>query len=345
MRILVIGGTGFIGRDVVNSLSRMGHDLILFNREAPTFQEKKGPVRITSELKEIEYYRPQIRDLAPEVVLVDMFHFSASDARRVSRTVKGISRRIVVLSGTDVYLLYGRLYGIEPGPVQPVPAAENAPLRTINFPGLGEYDKLNMEPVILADQEMPGTVIRLPPVYGPRSLMHRLFFYLKRMDDRRPHILLSRQLSAWQWTHGYVENVAHAVALACIDERASGRIYNVGDPNPISMAAWVEIIGKAAGWDGDIIIFPRRQVLEISPFATAFINTDQDAVVDSSRIRSELNYAEPVDFEQAVAKTIAWERSHPIPPQLMGPGFFDYDAEDRLVADFRKSEAGKENLI
>jgi len=33
----------------------------------------------------------------------------------------------------------------------------------------------------------------------------------------------------WRWTHGYLENVAHAIALAVMDDKATGRIYNVGE--------------------------------------------------------------------------------------------------------------------
>jgi nucleoside-diphosphate-sugar epimerase len=43
---------------------------------------------------------------------------------------------------------------------------------------------------------LPGTVLRLPTVYGPGDYQHRLFEYLKRMDDGRPAILLGEGVAS-----------------------------------------------------------------------------------------------------------------------------------------------------
>jgi hypothetical protein len=40
------------------------------------------------------------------------------------------------------------------------------------------------------------------------------FTYIKRMDDGRPAILLDEAYARWRWARGYVENIAHAIALA-----------------------------------------------------------------------------------------------------------------------------------
>jgi uncharacterized protein YbjT (DUF2867 family) len=57
------------------------------------------------------------------------------------------------------------------------------------------------------------------------------------MDDGRSAILLEKGMASWRWTHGYVEDVAAAVALAVMDERAAGRTYNVGEADPLP---WTE---------------------------------------------------------------------------------------------------------
>ncbi len=43
---------------------------------------------------------------------------------------RGVARRVVAISSQDVYLAYGRLTGLEPGPAEPVPLTEHSPLRT-----------------------------------------------------------------------------------------------------------------------------------------------------------------------------------------------------------------------
>jgi nucleoside-diphosphate-sugar epimerase len=96
--------------------------------------------------------------------------------------------------------------------------------------------------------------------------------------------------------------MAAAIVLAVVNERATGRIYNVAEPEGFSLVEWVRRIGQAVGWSGDIVINPK---LGIEPEAV------QHWVVDTSRIRQELGYAEPIALEEALRRTIEWERANP----------------------------------
>src|SRR5262249_11570261 len=48
-----------------------------------------------------------------------------------------------------------------------------------------EYDKIPVEREILGDRELPGTVLRLPMVYGPGDRLRRFLPIVKRVDDGR----------------------------------------------------------------------------------------------------------------------------------------------------------------
>ncbi len=169
-------------------------------------------------------------------------------------------------------------------------------------------------------------------VYGPNDRQHRLFDSVKRMDDKRPVIVLEEGFASWRWTRGYVENTA-AIALTVVDERAAGRTYNVGEPEILPMADWIQQIGEVAGWTGEIVAVPEHHLPESmhSP-----LRTDQDLVVDSTRIRAELGYVEPVGRKEALEKTIAWERANP--PRIIDPARFDYASEDRILRKLRRSQ-------
>ena len=49
-----------------------------------------------------------------------------------------------------------------------------------------DYDKIAVEEAVMKDDEVAGTVIRLPIVYGPGDTLHRMFGLLKRIADHRP---------------------------------------------------------------------------------------------------------------------------------------------------------------
>ena len=148
------------------------------------------------------------------------------------------------------------------------------------------------------------------------------------MDDGRPAILLEEGLSHWRTMRGYVENVAAAVVLAVTDERAAGRIYNVGEVEALNTAEWVRRIGKAAGWHGQVITLPAERLPD---HLVPKLNTEHHLIADCSRIRNELGFTEIVPWEQALRQTVAWERGNP--PEVIDVNQFDYAAEDQVLAD------------
>ena len=179
----------------------------------------------------------------------------------------------------------------------------------------------------MGDPDLRGTVLRLPMVYGPRDYQHRLFPYLKRMDDGRPAIVLDENHARSRVTRGYVDDVALAIALAATDARASGRIYNVGEVDPLSEANWVLAIGEAAGWTGHVLVIPHDNLPDALRWGG---DTRQDFVVDTTRIWAELGYSEPVPRAEALRRTVTWARANP--PTDIPPTLSDYAAEDAVLA-------------
>ena len=58
-------------------------------------------------------------------------------------------------------------------------------------------------------------------------------------------------------------------------------------------------------------------------------NTAQHWTASSARIRHELGYREPVTMEEAIRRTICWERENPPAETLLAK--FDYAAEDAAI--------------
>jgi nucleoside-diphosphate-sugar epimerase len=190
-----------------------------------------------------------------------------------------------------------------------------------------DYEKILVERAVMSDAKLPGTVLRLPQVYGPGDPQHRPFEFLKRMNDERPVILLEEGRAQWRWTRGYVENVAAAVARAVTDDRATGRIYNVGDREAFTELEWVERIGGAVGWKGAVKVISRTLLPE--HLAVPY-DWRHHLAADTSRIRKELFYEESISVDEALRRTVAWECGHP--PTQIDLSRFDYSAEDAADA-------------
>ncbi len=191
-----------------------------------------------------------------------------------------------------------------------------------------DYDKIPAERAVMNDRELPGTVLRLPMVYGPGDRLHRFYPVVKRIGDGRDHIIFPEALAAWRSPRGYVENVAAAIALAATDDRAARRIYNVCEEPSFSELEWARKIASEMRWKGEFVVLP---VERTPPHLLKPGNAAQHWTASSARIRHELGYEEPVAIEEAIRQTIRWERENP--PVAAFLAGFDYAAEDAAIAE------------
>jgi nucleoside-diphosphate-sugar epimerase len=316
MKIVIIGGTGFIGSHVTARLLSLGHDLTLFHRDQTQSDVPPTVPQIHGDRQNLLAFREEFEDFSPQIV-VDMIPFTEHDASTVMDVFRGVAERVIAISSMDVYRAYGCLIRLESGMPHVGSLTEQSPLRERLYPyrdqakGTAdiryEYEKILVERAVLQDPELSGTVLRLPKVYGPGDAQHHLFGYLKQMDESSS-ILLEEGQAQWRWTRGYVENVAEAIALAATHQAAGYRVYNVGDESALPEAEWVRRIGQAASWQGQIKPVPRH----VLPDNLALpYDWRHNLAADTSRIRADLGYTEPVAEGDALQRTIAWERAHP----------------------------------
>jgi nucleoside-diphosphate-sugar epimerase len=339
MRILLIGGNGFIGRSAVATLKQQGHALAVFHRG--TTAAPAGVEEIRGDRNQLSASAQELKRFAPDVV-IDLVISSGSQAEELMNIFRGATQRVAMLSSIDVYRAVGILHGTESGPLQQVPLTEESELRrTLHpyppdsmsllrkiFPWVtDDYDKIPAERVVMNDRELPGTVLRLPMVYGPGDPLHRFYPVVKRITDRRRHIIFADTLAAWRSPRGYVENVAAAIALAATDDRAARRIYNVCEQPSFSELEWARKIANEMRWEGEFVVLP---VERTPPHLLKPGNAAQHWAASSACIRHELEYKEPVAIEEAIRQTIRWEQENP--PAVAFLAQFDYTAEDTAEA-------------
>src|SRR6516165_7127172 len=108
MRIVVLGGTGFIGPYVVRRLCAGNHEVTVFHRGQTEADLPPQVVHLHGDRERVVDYRAEFRRIAPDVVL-DMRPFTAADAQSVMETFRDIARRVVAISSGDVYRAYGLL--------------------------------------------------------------------------------------------------------------------------------------------------------------------------------------------------------------------------------------------
>jgi nucleoside-diphosphate-sugar epimerase len=342
MKILLIGGTGFIGQFTAQQLLAAGHAVTVFHRgqtSAPA-----GTEEILGDRQFLRDHQPEFRRRKFDVV-VDFVLSSARQALQLMDTFRGLTGRVVALSSMDVYRAIGVFYGFEPGGLQELPVTEDSELRTtrnVYSPEVlkkmrqaygwvdDEYDKIPAEQAVLSDSKLPGTVLRLPMIYGPGDPLHRFYPILKRIDDGRRQIIFADDVAAWRTPRGYVEDVGASVALAATSPNSAKKIYNVCEAESFGELEWAQKIAAAVQWDGEFVVLPHDRTPKhlLMPG-----NTAQHLVASSDRIRQELGYRELLPREEAIRRTITWERANQPEPMAQ----FNYEAEDEALRQFKMS--------
>jgi nucleoside-diphosphate-sugar epimerase len=314
VKILVLGGTGFIGRHLTRHLLERGHEVAVFHRGKRNLTFPHQVVHIHGHRNQLHDHAPAFAAFSPEVV-VDLIAFTESDAQSAIDVFRGKAERLVCASSMDVYPAYGCFLRLESSAPSSRPFAEDAPLRTALFPYRGaakddshlwfNYEKILVERIVIQNKSLPAVVLRLPQVFGPDDSQHRLRGYLRQMDARK-NIMISDPKARWRWTRGYVEDIAFGLGLAAVKSNAAGQIFNVGEKEAESEIDWIRRIGQAAQWEGEIEVVSEDR---LPPELAEPYDWNHDLAANTRRIRLALGYEETVPPREAMERSVRWERA------------------------------------
>ena len=321
MRVLILGGTRFIGRRIAAELMGRGDDVTVVHRGESEPAELGDCTHLHADRADLARLSGRLRALRPDAV-IDTRAMTKADTEAVLPHLP--DAHLVLLSSIDVYRAYELLLAGQGG--EPVPLTEESPVRQSRYPlrgllpGLGDnYDKLDVEPGYLA---RGGTALRLAMIYGEHDGQRREEFILRRVRAGRRRIPVGPGTSLD--TRCYVGDVAAAV-LAALDRpvAASGQVFNVGDPATDTIRDYARGILDAAGYEAELVPVPEHYVPDD---LEATKSIPQHFLVDSRKAVTVLGWR-PTDPAETIPRSARWHLAHPPadPDQ-------DFSPDDRALA-------------
>ena len=106
MRILLIGGNGFIGSPLMSELRCLGHTVAVFHRSADGAAATSKVVRIQGDRNRLSDYLIPLSRFSPDVI-IDLILSSGEQALQLISVAHELTRRVVVVSSMDVYRAWG----------------------------------------------------------------------------------------------------------------------------------------------------------------------------------------------------------------------------------------------
>jgi nucleoside-diphosphate-sugar epimerase len=320
LKVIVFGGTRFIGRAIVEELAAAGRDVLIVHRGNLEPGDMPPVQHLHADRMELETHRDVLAAFKPDAA-VDCRALTRADSEAVLAALPA-GLRLVVISSLDVYRAFGALN--DERETDPVPLDETSPVRPNRYPyrgkmpGMDDYDKLDVEDVYLP---AGATSVRLPMVYGEHDYQLREEFILRRVRAGRTRIPFGA--GSWLACRAYVRDVARGVHLALKTPSAAGEVLNLCEDKTYSMRMWSRMILDAAGSDAELVRVADEVLPEdLQPTGTM----TQHIAASAQKARSMLGWttADPIESLQT---TVSWHLANP--PNDTGS---DFSADDLALA-------------
>ncbi|MXV61716.1 NAD-dependent epimerase/dehydratase family protein [Natronorubrum sp. JWXQ-INN-674] len=234
---LVIGGTRFIGRHLVDELLEHAYDVTILNRgnhENP-FEDDEQVTHIEGDRTNDSALEAAATTVEPDAVF-DCVAYHPKDVRAATRIFDDCEAYVYISSGAA----YGReeipkREGVTPlEPCTPDQATDDSSETYGNRKAEGDR-------AVFAAAEKGVNAMSVRPciVYGPHDYTERLDWWIDRIN-RFDRVLVPGD-GTNVWHRAYVEDVASAMRI--IAERGdAGEAYNVGDRRLVTLEEMVELI-------------------------------------------------------------------------------------------------------
>jgi len=320
VRVLVIGGTTFIGWEIVQRLAARGHDVAVLHRRD---HHDLGP-----SIRNVQADRGDLAALAaalcrerPEAVFDIAYDWetgtTAADVEAAARACGDRVQRYVFMSSIAAY---------GPG----LDWREADPLVAEDDPRAYAAHKASSERALFRMHEetgFPVVTFRPPYVYGPRQPFYREQFFWDRLRDERPIVLPDGGGAAMQWV--YVSDLAEACVRALEVPGAVGQAFNIAH-EPTTQRGFVELLARVAGVEPALVAVPRERIQAADGQLTGkrmYFGEylDRPSMTERVEKATRILGVVPTPFQTALRATFESYRGQP-------RGRIDYSFEEALLA-------------
>ena len=259
-RILVIGGTNFIGKLLVQELLKGGHHVdILHRRNRHSFG------RAVSNLIADRNDSSSVRD-AVGLTRYDAVYDLAYDWER-GTTGKQAEATAQAFDGrTSRYIFFSSVAAYGDG----LNHHEGDALAPDDHPNVYARNKATSERALFRLHQKTGfpvVTLRPPFVYGPCNPYYREAFFWDRIRAGRPIILPSDGHRLMQFI--YADDLVEMAIKVMDSPNLVGHAFNTANPRPISQHELVSLLGRAAGEvRPEIVSIPRETIRRAGGEAT-----------------------------------------------------------------------------
>ncbi len=280
MKMLITGGTVFVSRFAADYFVKRGHEVWVLNRN--TRPQVPGVHLIETDRNRIG---SKLRGHIFDAVLA-INTYTKADMENLVRALDTV-KDFIFISSSAVYP--------ETLP-QPFTEEQECGPNAI----WGAYGSNKLEAENWLRENVPQAYILRPPyIYGPMENVYREPFVFECAEENRPFCLPGKGEEKLQFFH--VEDLCRFMEIL-LATHPRERIYNVGNPEAVTIRQWVDLCYTAVGRN------PETVCVEGHPQRSFFPFHEYEYFLDVSRQQQLMPDVKPLDV--GLRESWEWFRGH-----------------------------------
>jgi len=323
MQILVIGGTQFIGRHLVEALLADGHGVTLLHRTSKRLFGGRVE-QLLADRGDEQAVRAVLKGRRFDAVYDNAYDW----ARGTTAGQVGFMAEACHHAKLKRYIFTSTVAVYGDGAVN---CRETAPL--VKAPAGSPYalNKADSERLLMKMHKragLPVVTLRPPFVYGPDNNFYREQYFWDRLRLGRPVIVPGDGRAPMHFV--YVKDFARAAVACLTNDAAVGQAFNIAHEAAVSQNEAIRLMARVAGVKAEIVRVPRKRIAAAgaNPFTEPYYFAqyfDMAPITeDMTKARRKLGFT-PTSLEDGFAETYRWYlRKHK--PRTDG-----FEFEDKLM--------------
>ena len=298
-KVLVIGGSGFVGKALIPTLINSGNKISVLNRGT---HRVEGAVQLVAD-------RDDLQDVSRHAAAFDVVIDTSGYTRQQVETAVSVFGSS---AGKWIHLSSAAVYQETPNRL---PNEEDA-LGGAEIWGDYGVDKSGADEFLIAQKECSIAILRPPYLYGPNNANDRETFVWSRVLTGRPIVVPGDGSAKLQFLH--VQDLANIIAHLADADFGIRAIYNVAEPEKMNAEMWVRRVAAASGEKANIIS-GENQAAGIAA-RKYFPFRDYPCALDVTRFVQDFNWSFQFGFDQGIKSTFSsydWDALKQLSPSTV----------------------------
>ena len=303
MKVLVLGGTGVISREIVKLLLEKQHSVTVYNRGSRQVAFSDEVRVITGDRSERQRFETRMRGESFDAV-IDMICFNEADARSTVAAFRDSGAQLVICSSVAAYKR----------PYRSVPTVESAET-LFDDPVFGyAYDKAQAERylnTVTERGEAPITIIRPSLTYGPGAanigVLRQNYGIIERIRKGKPLVMFGDGSTPWSFT--FTPDLAKAFVGVLGNEQTYGEAYHACSEERCRWEDLYLAFGRVLGEEPKIVHIPSELLMAADPglFSHLYYEKTYVGLFDNAKIRGVIpEFSCAITLDDGITMMVEW---------------------------------------